>query len=120
MCDITPLLPGGELYSVEANSTIGGFRNTFKYIVILILSEDSSGRRERAETTIHDIFYGKRFRDSEMSIWFSSLPTEVPMDIEGDDEGSETIDSRKGDFSLLSQTSGNTKQQPQSKVVLCL
>ena len=48
-----------------------------------------------------------------------SDPIEIPTDIESDDEGSETMYSRgrKCAFSLLSQTSSNTRQQPQSKVV---
>ena len=48
-----------------------------------------------------------------------SDPIEIPTDIESDDEGSEAMGlrGRKRAFSLLSQTSSNTRQQPQLKVV---
>jgi len=49
-----------------------------------------------------------------------SDPMEIPSDIESDEEGSETMESRgrKCAFSLLSQTSSTgLGQQPQSKVV---
>ena len=48
-----------------------------------------------------------------------SDPIEIPMDIESDDEGSETLElrGRKRAFSLLSQTSSTGSSQQQSKLV---